>query len=159
MRMRKALWVVMLSFVLGAAGEVRAQASGAGIGIIVGEPTGLSLKFWQSQRTAIDLAAAWSFTDDGAFHIHGDFLFHKFDLIKVSEGQLPFYYGIGARVKVYDGDHDDDVLVGLRIPLGLDYLFGGGTPLDVFVEVVPILDLAPDTDVSLNASIGIRYWF
>jgi hypothetical protein len=34
-----------------------------------------------------------------------------------------------------------------------------GTPLDIFFELVPILDLVPDTDVELNASVGLRYWF
>jgi hypothetical protein len=158
MGMRKPLWVALLVLAVWPA-EVHAQGSGAGIGIIVGEPTGLSMKFWQSRSTAIDLAAAWSFSDDGAFHVHADYLWHNFNLFKVSKGRLPLYYGIGVRVKVYDDNRDDDVIVGLRIPVGLDYLFGGGTPLDIFFEVVPILDLNPDTEFSLNASIGMRYWF
>ena len=157
--MRKAVAISFLALALGSVGEVQAQSSGAGIGIIVGEPTGLSLKFWQSRKTAIDLAAAWSFSDNSAFHLHGDLLFHKFDLIHVDKGQLPFYYGIGARVKFADDQDKDDVSFGMRIPLGLDYLFGGGTPLDLFFEVVPILELTPDTDFTLNASLGLRYWF
>ena len=145
------LLVVLASF----AGSAAAQGSGVGLGVIVGEPTGLSVKFWQSRTTAIDLAAAWSFADNSAFHLHGDFLVHKFGAIRVDKGQLPFYFGIGARVK-FD---ENDTLVGIRIPVGLDYMFGSGTPLDIFVEIVPILDLAPSTEASLNGSLGIRYWF
>jgi hypothetical protein len=148
--------VAILLVLLAAFAEpAAAQGSGVGLGVIVGEPTGLSLKFWQSRTTAIDVAAAWSFADQSAFHLHGDVLFHKFDALKVEKGQLPFYFGIGGRVKFTD----NDTLVGIRIPLGLDYLFGGGTPLDVFVEIVPIVDLAPSTDASLNGSLGLRYWF
>ena len=154
----KRIGVLAVVLVALACGTASAQGSGVGLGVIVGEPTGLSLKFWQSRTSAIDFGAAWSFSDNSAFHLHGDVLFHKFDLIHVDKGQLPFYFGIGARVKFVDTP-DDDVLVGLRIPLGLDYLFGGGTPLDVFFEVVPIVDLVPDTDASLNASVGLRYWF
>jgi hypothetical protein len=156
MRKRIALGGIVLS--LAVAGSATAQNSGFGLGVIIGEPTGLSMKFWQTRSTAIDLAAAWSFIDESAFHLHADFLWHKFDLIDVSEGQLPLYFGLGARMKLIDGDGDDDVRVGIRFPVGLDYLFES-VPFDAFVEVVPILDVAPESDVTLNASIGFRYWF
>jgi len=153
--------IVAFGFVAVCASGAQAQRSGFGLGVIVGEPTGLSAKGWTGSSSAIDLAAAWSFSGESALHLHGDFVWHKFDLIDVSEGELPLYYGIGMRVKFSDGgdNNDDDVTVGMRIPVGLDYLFGGGTPLDVFLEVVPIVDLVPDTDVTLNASLGLRYWF
>jgi hypothetical protein len=154
---RKAVAISFLALALGSVSEVQAQSRNTGIGVIVGEPTGLSLKFWQSRATALDLAAAWSIADDNAFHIHGDLLFHEFGAIRVDSGRLPFYYGIGARVRFADRDQDA-ARVGLRIPLGLDYLFGGGTPLDIFFEVVPILDVSPYTDFTLNASIGLRFW-
>lgn len=142
-----------------ASSTATAQGRGFGLGLIVGEPTGLSAKLWQSRQSAFDFAAAWSFSDEAALHLHGDFLRHAFGLIEVEKGKLPVYYGIGLRVKMSDDEDADDVSLGIRIPVGLDYLFAGGTPLDVFLEVVPILDLAPDTDVTLNASLGMRYWF
>jgi hypothetical protein len=159
--MRWKSWIVVLGLLGLWSGDARAQRSGFGLGVIVGEPTGLSAKGWTGRNSAVDFAAAWSFSGESALHLHADLVWHKFDLLHVSEGQLPFYYGIGMRVKFSGGeDHqDDDVTVGLRIPLGLDYLFGGGTPLDVFFELVPIVDLVPDTDASLNASLGLRYWF
>ncbi len=156
--MRTRLGFVALLLCL-AAGTAQAQNRGFGLGLIVGEPTGLSAKVWQSQHTAFDFAAAWSFADNSAFHLHGDFLVHKFNLIRVEKGQLPFYYGIGLRVKLASQENKDETSLGLRIPLGLDYLFAPDTPLDIFLEIVPILDLAPSTDVTLNASLGIRYWF
>lgn len=33
------------------------------IGALLGEPIGLSMKFWHSTLTATDVAAAWSFTE------------------------------------------------------------------------------------------------
>jgi hypothetical protein len=156
--MRKRIALVAMVFFLAGAGRATAQDSGFGLGVIIGEPTGLSMKFWQSRSTALDLAAAWSFIDETAFHLHGDFLWHKFDLIDVDAGELPLYFGLGARVKFIDGSGDDDVRVGIRFPVGLDYLFES-VPFDAFVEVVPILDVAPESDVTLNASIGFRYWF
>jgi len=126
-----------------------------GLGIIVGEPTGLSGKLWLGKTTAIDGAVAWSFEGEDAFHLHMDYLLHSFDLIRVDKGKLPLYYGIGGRIKF---DEEDNARVGLRIPVGLEYIFTGER-VDIFLEIVPLLDLIPDTDFSLNGGIGVRYFF
>lgn len=134
------------------AGSVLAQGS-FGLGMILGEPTGVSAKIFLTERSAIDLAAAWSFSDEAALHLHGDYLLHNFDLIEVEEGRLPIYFGIGARVKF-----EDDSKFGVRIPVGLAYIFANA-PIDIFVEVVPILDLVPDTEFAANGAIGARFYF
>ena len=131
----------------------KAQRSGMGLGLIVGEPTGISFKYWTGSTTAFDAALAWSFVDEGAFHIHGDYIFHNMRLITIPEGMLPFYYGIGARIKTAD-----ETKLGVRVPLGLAYLFHN-VPVDIFLEVVPILDLIPETDFGINAALGARYFF
>ena len=130
-----------------------AQSKGIGLGLIVGEPTGISFKYWTGSTTAFDAALAWSFVDEGAFHIHGDYIFHNFTLITIPEGKLPFYYGIGARIKTAN-----DTKLGVRVPLGLAYLFNSA-PIDIFLEIVPILDLTPKTDFAINAALGARYYF
>ena len=137
-------------------GSVSADNGTFGLGVIIGEPTGISGKLWLSGETAIDGAVAWSVDKHAKFQIHGDFLIHRFDLIKVDKGRLPLYYGIGGRIKIWDNDHDDNV--GVRFPIGLEYLFAN-VPLDLFLEVVPILDLAPETDLEFNGAMGIRYFF
>ena len=134
------------------AGSAAAQGN-FGLGIILGEPTGVSAKLWLSDRTAVDAAAAWSFSDEAAFHIHADFLLHNFDLITVEKGRLPIHFGIGGRLKF-----EDDTKLGIRIPVGLTYIFEDA-PIDVFFEVVPILDVAPDTEFEANAAIGARFFF
>jgi hypothetical protein len=132
--------------------NVLAQDKGFGIGVILGEPTGLSAKSWITSKTAVDVAVAWALHDP-SLHIHADFLVHQFNLVTVSEGQLPLYFGLGARVKLAD-----ETMFGARIPIGMDYLFDSA-PLDIFFEVVPILNLVPSTAFDLNAAIGIRYFF
>ncbi len=130
-----------------------AQDKGFGMGIILGEPTGLSAKLWTSGDNAFDFAAAWSLKGDGALLLQADYVWHFFNLIPVSSGKLPLYVGIGGRVVLAD-----DPQLGVRIPLGIDYLFASA-PLDVFAELVPILDLSPATDFGVGGGIGIRYWF
>ncbi len=155
--MRKLIFslTLLVVFVSVAQGEP-AKEGQFGLGVIAGEPTGPCFKLWTSQRTAIDGAVAWSFANTAGIHLHADYLFHVYDLIDVETGRLPFYYGIGGRIRFADGDRDDNI--GVRIPVGLAYLVEN-VPLDVFFEIVPILDLAPDTDLDFNAALGVRYFF
>lgn len=141
---------------------------GYGIGVMVGEPTGLSLKKWVSEDQAIDAGIGWSFSEYHAFHFHMDYLFHHFDLLK-DEGRrdkLPLYIGIGGRIKLKDhdhhndrhNDHHDETTFGVRVPLGITYLFAD-VPVDIFAEIVPTIDFAPDTDFDLGVAVGARYYF
>lgn len=130
-----------------------AQGSGLGLGAIFGEPTGLSAKMWTSEKTAIDGAVAWSFVGSGFLHLHADFLIHNYDLISVSEGKLPLYFGLGAFVTLAS-----DLGLGVRVPIGLAYQFEGA-PLEIFAEIVPGLSLLPATDFYFGGGIGIRYFF
>ena len=151
--MKRLSIVLFLLIIFYVSFSASAQDKRIGLGIIVGEPTGVSFKYWTTNTTAFDAALAWSFIDGGAFHIHADYIFHNFNLIRISEGKLPFYYGIGGRIKTANKTQ-----VGVRVPLGLAYMFNTA-PIDIFLEVVPILDLAPKTDFRINAAIGARYFF
>ena len=88
--------LILVSIVVLFSLSMFAQDKGLGLGLIFGEPTGLSAKIWTSERTALDAAVAWSFSDPGWFHIQADFLIHNYDIISVSQGKLPLYYGVGA---------------------------------------------------------------
>jgi hypothetical protein len=153
--MRTPFTVAAAAFAIAFASPHAAHAQGGtGLGIIVGEPTGLSAKTWVGANSALDLGLAWSFVDDGAAHVHGDYLVHNFSLFDTDRGALPLYYGIGMRAIV----RDDDARLGLRVPVGLAYIFGG-SQADVFFELAPILDLTPETEFRLNGAAGIRYFF
>lgn len=134
-------------------GTVFGQKNVFGLGIIIGEPTGISAKVWTGQTTAVDAAAAWSFYNPSAILLHADFLKHNFHLIDVDSGELPFYYGLGARLKI-----PADPRLGIRIPVGLSYIFDKA-PFDTFLEIIPVLDLVPATEFWVNAAIGARFYF
>jgi len=130
-----------------------------GVGIILGEPTGASLKYWLNDTLAIDGALGASFDDDddddSSFYLHSDLLWHNFDLIPVSRGRLPVYLGAGALVRFRD---DEDNQVGVRIPVGISYMFDNA-PIDIFAEIAPTIDVAPDVRGEVTGGIGIRFWF
>jgi hypothetical protein len=144
---------MVLGLMMMIAKPLTAQDHGFGMGLILGEPTGLSAKLWTSSDNAFDFAAAWSFKGDGNLLLQADYVWHFFNLMPVPSGKLPLYIGIGGRVILAD-----DPRFGVRIPIGIDYLFAKA-PIDVFLELVPIIDLAPETDFGVGGGIGIRYWF
>lgn len=146
--------IIILTFALallfGAISTIEAQSrySNTEIGVILGEPTGISFKSWQNDNTAIDGALAWSFGENGSVHLHADYLRHNW--LDAEQGGLAFYYGLGARAVFAD-----DSKFGARIPVGLQYLFQD-TRLSMFFEVAPTLNLIPDTDFGVNGGIGVR---
>ena len=136
---------------------------GLGVGVIAGTPTGLSMKYWTDKNTAIDAAAEWSTSGNDKFYFHADYLLHDYRLIKQTElkVKLPVYYGIGAHIELKENTpskgNDNDILA-IRVPVGISCLFTNSR-LEVFAEIVPALELSPDTDLSLNAAVGGRIYF
>lgn len=126
-----------------------------GLGIIVGEPTGISAKKWLTREHAVDLGVAWSFSHDTSVQLHADYLYHRVYFFDADdyEGVIPVYFGIGGRTVM-----SDDPRIGIRFPVGI-----GRTlreyPVEFFLEIVPILDIVPDSEFDINGALGIRYYF
>jgi hypothetical protein len=124
-----------------------------GLGIIAGQPTGLTAKLWLSPRTSLDGAIAWSFLDSGAVYAHTDFQYHSFRRGVFGQGGFGVYAGIGARYLF-----SQIFSLGVRVPVGLVYVFGN-VPMDIFLEAAPTLELIPATEISGGGAIGMRYYF
>jgi len=131
-----------------------------GMGIILGAPTGISVKTWTTATNAAVLGIAWNLEEeDISVHFHIDYIWHNFRALNVDveqpEGRLGFYYGIGSRLSV---ETDEDSRLGPRLPIGLNYVLLK-VPIDFFLEIAPILDIVPDIDFALNGGIGARFFF
>lgn len=125
----------------------------AGIGIIVGEPTGLSGKLWFSGGMAVDAAVAWSFLPKSSLYLHSNLLYH-FRVIDTSLGNfLTPYAGAGVGIKLQDTTN-----LGLRFPIGISMIFESA-PIEIFLEVSPGLGLVPETDLEIGAGLGGRVFF
>lgn len=134
---------------------VSAQERGFGLGFILGEPTGISGKAWTSSLNAFDFALGYSFSHKNSrVHLHVDYLFHSLRPFDSSEKFL-LYYGPGVRLK---SRQNDDSILGIRGVLGLAWI-PRNAPVDVFLEVVPILNLIPGTSFNMNAGLGARFYF
>ncbi|MDP2885222.1 MAG: hypothetical protein Q8P51_09415 [Ignavibacteria bacterium] len=137
-----------------------------GLGVIIGEPTGISAKLWTSNSTAFDFGLGWSmggdrigmydgYYDGGSrVHFHMDYLWHSFEAIHSTE-RFPLYYGIGGRINTGAGYNSSLAVRGM---LGIAWL-PRGTPIDVFLEVAPSLQLSPSTGFGIDAGFGARYFF
>jgi len=137
-----------------------------GIGVIIGEPTGISAKLWTSGTTAFDAGIGWSLGADrfdrysGSYiggdrvHIHVDYLWHAMDAIQSTE-RFPVYYGIGGRLNSGGGWSSSFAVRGV---IGIAWL-PRSVPIDVFLELAPSLQLTPSTGFGLDLGLGARYFF
>jgi hypothetical protein len=162
---RNILIGAMLLLIAFAVKPAIAQDRGFGIGLILGEPTGISAKLWTSQNNAFDFGLGvglggdrikyqGNYNNGSRLHFHMDYLWHAFNVISSTE-RFPLYYGVGGRFNSgggYDGS------LGLRGVFGIAWL-PRATPIDVFLELVPVFQVTPLTGLGMNAGLGIRYFF
>ena len=152
----KSLRILLLLFILtitAVASQAQNLQQNKGIGVILGEPTGISLGYWVSEARSFAAGTAWSFEGNENLHIHLDYLFHQFPIVDVERGSLPLYFGLGGRLRFGDNE-----TLGVRFPLGAAYHLEDH-PIEFFLEVVPILGLVPDTRFTGNSGLGMRFYF
>jgi len=122
----------------------------AGVGLMVGDPTGITAKFRFNTVNAMDLGIG---LDD--FSIHADYLWHDWNLFPQSpQTRLAAYYGFGAGLK--DRKHDSILMARA---LGGVSLFFTSQPVELFIELAPLLKLTGGGGLDLDAAIGARYYF
>ena len=128
-------------------GAHRPEGNGVfGLGLILGEPTGISGNYWIRSDRSIDGALSFSFND--YFLIQSDYLFHFHGLFGTRESftqHLEPYLGIGGTLffstnsartsSTYFSDHGS-VGFGVRIPFGAEWMIPSA-PISVFFELAP----------------------
>jgi hypothetical protein len=83
-----------------------------------------------------------------------DYLWHSFNVISSTE-RFPLYYGIGGRINTGAGYNSS---VAVRGVIGIAWM-PHETPIDVFLELVPSLQLTSSTGFAIDAGLGARYFF
>lgn len=163
-------FALALAIVIGIAAPARADDSGArgtdkgtfGVGIIVGEPVGITAKLYLTDDRAIQAAVGSAFIG-GGLQLHGDYVFHPYILQTRDSFVLPFYVGPGVRLIDYSsGGNNNAWALGVRGVVGLLFDFKT-VPLDAFFEVAPVLEYKFSSgagfQLALNVGAGIRYYF
>jgi hypothetical protein len=140
----------------------RADKGTFGLGIILGEPTGISAKLYLQDDQAVQAAVGSAFLG-GGLQIHADYVFHPYILQTRDSFVLPVYVGPGVRLISYDDGRDSRYFaLGGRGVAGLLFDFIE-IPLDAFVEVAVVAEFGfregKGFGITLNAGAGARYYF
>jgi len=137
-----------------ASGTARAEGGPLGIGLVVGEPTGVTGMYRFSEAAALDVSLGIDVFDDDGFYVHGvvDFFFP--DLLRGGSVGLRPYIGVGG----FLADANDDLALGARAPFGLSLDFAAA-PFQVYGELALDLLIVPDVDLDLGGAVGFRYFF
>lgn len=131
-----------------------------GVGIIVGEPTGLSLQAPTAKGLAINGILAYSIHH--WVQMSADVVYATpkgFDEIFRTNSGIDTYIGGGI---IFGIDHhekhrdDTELVLGVRMPVGLEYRLPGKA-IQFFGEIAPGLQLVNETDFILQIGIGARF--
>ena len=150
--MRKATFAMILAL---AAAPSAAHADGGpfGLGLVLGQPTGLTGAYRLGERYTIDAALGLDVLNNyHQFYVHADFLFVLPDLIGASSVALKPYLGPGAYLTA------NSFGLGVRLPIGLSLEFHRA-PLQLFLEVIPSMHLVHGVSFGIGAALGFRYYF
>lgn len=130
------------------------QKGDFGMGLILGNPTSLSVKWWTGNVTAIDASIGYRYSGANHLYLNTDFLFHLWAFQK-DEGIIKIYFGGGAGLGFIS-----DLSFGVRAPGGAA-LFLDKIPLEIFAEFVPTLQLFGEENIRYmqEGYIGARWYF
>ncbi len=132
-------------------------AKGFGLGIAIGDPTGLSMMWRPDVHSSVHLAAGWDTRADHV-EIHGDYLWNAVRLRTAEAPKLyfPVFIGVGGRLNTHPPT--DQLGFGVGLPFGIG-LVSEGAPFDVLLELAPVVGLVPSSDVWLDGSLSGHFYF
>lgn len=164
------LVVVLILLMAGAAHGRNPGRGGKGLGLSLGDPTGLNFKAFLGRGTAIDATLGLGFIGGRHLALNLGVVWQK-PLGHLGGAPVDWYWGLGGKLGLYDDDHDhdhgdgkhhhhddDELRLGARAPIGVSIIFSK-VPLDLFLEVAAGLWIIEDVDLDLDGAIGVRFWF
>jgi hypothetical protein len=129
------------------------QGHGLGLGLVLGEPTGVSCKGWVTHSGAIQLGIGWPSTSHtGGTAISAEYLWHSH--IFRSRESFPLSYGLGGIF----GLSNDINIFGVRSAFGISW-WPHSSSFDIFLELNPTLYLKPSSTFEFDFGFGARYFF
>lgn len=142
------------------------QGRNFGFGIMVGDPTGLTIKYWTQRTNAIVIDVGGSYF--GSPRIGLDYLWH-FDAFRSNVAKL--YAGFGGALGIgegkglyYDNDEgrfyfrsDNGLGLGARGVFGINFV-PQSTPLEIFLEVGLLVGLSPSFGSAFDSGLGLRFY-
>jgi hypothetical protein len=146
-----------------------------GLGFVLGDPTGLSAKWWVGATNSLDFGlGVWgyglndrcynngnggvycnNYGGNGTFNM--DYLWQS-NIIR-GQAQLDWHIGAGGRAIWFRGCNGNCFDVGARMPVGLDLMFNGAPFLELFLEIAPSFYVVHGVGFDVEGGFGARFYF
>lgn len=137
-----------------------------GFGIILGDPTGATIKYWFNSEGALTASIGASYF--GSPRVDVDYLWH-FDAFESRIVRL--YAGVGGALGFANGNGflykedrgrfyyrgDNNVGLGIRGLFGLNVV-PNRTPLEIFFEFGALVGVAPEFGSAVDLALGVRFY-
>lgn len=143
---------LLLVLLLAAAPASALEKGKFGVGPMLGVPFGATGKYWLNEREAAQTHLGVS---DGDLVWAADYLLHFDDVVprKRADMKLPLYAGVGVK---YKAERED--FFGLRF-VGGAALYDKTRQWELFLEVAPVVRLAPSEGAAFDGGVGLRRYF
>jgi hypothetical protein len=127
------------------------QRSGLGIGLVLGNPTGIDCKGWVTRSGAIHVSIGWPALDaHGSTALSAEYLWHSF--VFRSHESFPLFYGIGGFFGLSNS------IIAARGILGIAW-WPRRSDFDIFLQLMPALYFEPTSEFDFDFQFGVRYFF
>lgn len=121
-----------------------------GAGVVLGDPTGGTVKYWLNKTQALEAGVGFS----GDLALWAGTSWHSWTILpQPKQGKLAGYLSLGGRLET-----DDDAEFGVRTLLGASYRLPRD-PVEVFLEAGPVFRFTPKGGVEADVGLGLRYYF
>ena len=163
--MRKIIYsliIILCSSYMGNSFAQSPEGKNFGFGIVLGDPTGGTAKFWTSRQNAFVLSLGKSYF--GSPRVGVDYLWH-FNPFNTNTANL--YAGVGGAIGFGEGNGfwyknkffrtRDEAGFGARGLFGVNFI-PQDTPLEIFFELGVLMSFVPDFDTGVDAGLGIRFY-
>ncbi len=136
-----------------ASGSVRGEGGPLGLGVLLGDPFGISGKYYVFDNQAIVGGVGYGYSEEDGFQTQFDYVWHPHVIGERENLKFSWYLGLGAALLI-----GDDSALNMRFPVGFQTALTNQS-LDFFIEAVPGLELIDDPDFAIDFAAGTRFYF
>lgn len=169
--LKSVMVLLMCTIVVSISTDVYAQGPKGrdiGFGLVIGEPLGLTAKFWTTSENAWQVSVGASYF--GSPRLQVDYLWHvnafNSSVVKLivgpgagfgfgRQGSAYWYHEKGNKYWYYR--ENDAFGLGARVITGINVI-PRNAPVEFFFEVGPNIGIYPGFGVGLDAAIGLRFY-
>lgn len=128
-----------------------------GLGLFLGQPTGVTFELDLGPASWLDAKAAWNFAEGhGGYSIllQANYEYAFPGTLVIETAAFTPFFGVGAFLNLYDGG----VGLGARVPGGVSYRFTNA-PFELFIEAGLDVAMFPAFGIGGSGGLGVRYRF